>query len=71
MKILRTHYDKIALLVVIIVLTFGVIFSLFQSFETANKDDDRQLPTFLIDSYEGDTTLELFRETDLVPGDQV
>jgi len=70
-KILRTHYDKIALLVVIIVLTFGVIFSLFQSFETANKDDDRQLPTFLIDSYEGDTTLELFRETDLVPGDQV
>jgi hypothetical protein len=68
---LRTHYDKLALLAVIIVLTLGVIFSLFQSFETANNDDDRQLPTFLIDSYEGDTTLELFRETDLVPGDQV
>ena len=68
---LRTHYDKLALLAVIIVLTLGVILSLFQSFETTNNDENRQLPTFLIDSYEGDTTLELFRETDLVPGDQV
>ena len=64
---LRTHYDKLALLAVIIVLTLGVILSLFQSFETTNNDENRQLPTFLIDSYEGDTTLELFRETDLVP----
>jgi hypothetical protein len=70
-KILRTHYDKLALFVVIIVLTLGIIFSLFQSFETTNNDDDRQLPTFLIDSYEGDTTLEVFRETDLIPGDRV
>lgn len=71
MKILRTHYDKFVLLVAIFVLILGVILSLFQSFETSNIDDDRQLPTFLIDSYEGDSTLELFRETDLVPGDQV
>ena len=71
MKIIKTHYEKISLLLVIIVLLIGFIFSMFQTFETKKSLKSEVLPSFSISSFEGEKTLELLRETDLLPNDNV
>ena len=71
MKIIKTHYEKISLLLVIVVLLIGFIFSMFQTFETKKSLKSEVLPSFSISSFEGEKTLELLRETDLLPNDNV
>jgi hypothetical protein len=70
-KIIKTHYEKISLLLVIIALLIGFIFSMFQTFETKRSLKSQTLPSFSISSFEGEKTLELLRETDLLPNDNV
>ena len=52
-------------------LALGVILSLFQSFETEQDKEFRQLAPFSIDFMKAKLHIELVRDTELVPGDQV
>ena len=71
MKIVRSHYEKIILLFAVITLALGVILSLFQSFESEQIKNSGQLAPFSLDFIEGETTIELVRDSELIPGDQV
>ena len=44
---------------------------MFQTFETKRSLKSQTLPSFSISSFEGEKTLELLRETDLLPNDYV
>ena len=71
MKIVNSHYEKLLLLFAVITLALGVILSLFQSFEPERIKNSDQLPSFSVDFIEGETHIELVRDTELVPGDEV
>jgi hypothetical protein len=70
-KIVRSHYEKILLLFAVITLALGVILSLFQTFESEQIKNSDQLAPFSVDFIEGETIIELLRESELIPGDQV
>jgi len=70
-KFVNSHYDKIA--IVLVLLTFGIvgIISFLEPSDSEKKNKPSVAHSFSIDSVGGEDVLVLLKETQLVPGDSI
>ena len=71
MKFVNTHYDKIAMVLVVLSLGLVSVISFFESGELEKKNKPTEIYSFSIDSVGGENVLVLLKETQLVPGDEI
>ena len=69
MKIIKLHYDKILLLIVLIIFSVCLIFSLTESFDTRTDKSSLPVAAFSISKFDDEKSIELLRESDLIPND--
>lgn len=71
MKFVNSHYDKIA--IVLVLLTLGVVgvISSLESGDSEKKNKPSVAHSFSIDSVGGEDVLVLLKETQLIPGDSI
>ena len=61
MKIIKLHYDKILLLIVLIISSVCLIFSLTESFDTRTDISSLPVAAFSISKYDDEKSIELLR----------
>ena len=69
MKIIKAHYDKLLLFAVIFIIAISLILSFFENFDINSEVTSRSSPSFTLSSYEGEQSIELLRQSDLMPDD--
>ena len=69
MKILNSHYEKIVLILVVLVVTLTSVISYFSSVELDNAVKQQKPISFTVESFGGEEILKLEKKTELLPND--
>jgi len=68
-KILNSHYEKIVLILVVLVVTLTSVISYFNSVELDNAVKQQKPISFTVESFGGEEILKLEKKTELLPND--
>ena len=71
MKFVNSHYDKIAIVLVLLTLGIVSVISFMEPSDSEKKNKPSDAHSFSIDSVGGEDVLILLKETQLVPGDSI
>ncbi len=71
MKFVNSHYDKIAIVLVLLTLGIVGVISFLEPSDSEKKNKPSVAHSFSIDSVGGEDVLVLLKETQLVPGDSI